>query len=162
MYVLSEGEDGEEDEDDDEFEFEEASRSNHAPRATSTPAARDRGASSASGAASSGAAASSAASSKASGKQPASAAPAQSAHASSKVPLPDPIPLHIGGASGTHTSKKEGGKDVAGAMDRFTAQFSRQQNADRQQQAILVKRQEKEAERERAHQKELAETCKTQ
>ena len=93
---------------------------------------------------------------------PMAAAGVQQRHYARSARSIDPIPLHIGGASGTHTSKKEGGKDVAGAMDRFTAQFSRQQNADRQQQAILVKRQEKEAERERAHQKELAKTCKTQ
>lgn len=70
--------------------------------------------------------------------------------------------LHIGGA-GAGTRKGRGGGDagVADALDRFTTAFETQQQADRTARSELQTSLEREAQKERTHQKELADQCKT-
>ena len=83
---------------------------------------------------------------------------------SSKASLPTPNPLHIGGAQGRSGRSGGGGKkdSVGMALDRFTTEFATQQDLDRRQQAALVRRAEKEAALERAHQMEMASRCNQQ
>ena len=73
----------------------------------------------------------------------------------------EPVPLHIGGAA-SGSKKKGRGSDAAGALDRFTTAFAKEQTADRDLAREMQKRREEEASRERSHQKELAGSCRQQ